>query len=147
MKREVVEVCPHCMNENIYKNWDTDIQGYTAKCQHCGKNIRLCSECRDAKDNPKHICDWHDGFCFRDEKKHRIISKADLSKAFEALKVLEGLKRTLLEAKKIRDEIINCENCIFYEPKPGDPAMGTCNYKNRDEVVFDDDYCSRGERK
>ena len=62
MKKEVVEVCPHCMRENIFKDWDIDSQGYMAKCQHCGHSIMLCDECMHADDNPKHICDWQDGF-------------------------------------------------------------------------------------
>ena len=35
---ECVEVCPHCDNENILQ-WNTEIQGFVAKCQHCGKKL------------------------------------------------------------------------------------------------------------
>lgn len=70
---EVVEMCPHCESENVYPDWDAKKQGYTAVCQTCGKEIKLCDECYHAKDNPGHRCDWMDtpegGHCFRDEPK------------------------------------------------------------------------------
>ena len=28
---EAVEVCPHCMGENVYPNWDVEKQGYIAE--------------------------------------------------------------------------------------------------------------------
>ena len=121
MKKEVVEVCPHCMRENIFKDWDIDIQGYLAKCQYCGETIRMCCSCLNADDNPKHICDWQDGFCFRDEKKNE-------------------------KKNDIKSDVVTCGECLFYTPKPDDPLMGKCNYKNRNEVVFEDDFCSRAER-
>lgn len=66
---EAVEVCPWCESENIYPNWDVEMQGYVAICQHCGKEIFLCDECRHADDNPKGKCDWRGGDkvgkCFR----------------------------------------------------------------------------------
>ena len=42
---ECVEVCPHCDSENILQ-WNTEIQGFVAKCQHCGKKMMLCDECQ-----------------------------------------------------------------------------------------------------
>ena len=117
MKREVVEKCKTCLKDNIFKDWNFDIQGYLAKCQYCGETIRMCCSCLNADDNPKHICDWQDGFCFRDEKKHGISS-----------------------------DVITCGECLFYTPKPDDALMGLCGYKNRNETVFEDDYCSRAER-
>ena len=116
MKREIVEKCKTCLKENIFKDWDIDSQGYMAKCQHCGHSIMLCDECMHADDNPKHICDFQ-SFCFRGELKHGTKS-----------------------------DVITCGECIFYTPKPEDPLMGKCNYKNRKETVFEDDFCSRAER-
>ena len=46
---ECVEVCPHCDNENILQ-WNTEIQGFVAKCQHCGKKMMLCDECQHEYD-------------------------------------------------------------------------------------------------
>lgn len=76
VKTEAVEVCPHCGMENVYPNWNVEKQGYEAVCQHCGKKIMLCDECRHADDNTEHWCDWceifsDDGsrsFCFRMKK-------------------------------------------------------------------------------
>lgn len=56
---ECVEVCPHCMGENVYPNYDVDTQGYIVHCQHCGKEIFLCDECMHNDDNPDMFCDWH----------------------------------------------------------------------------------------
>ena len=41
---ECVEVCPHCMGENVIQ-WNTEEQGFVAYCQHCGKKMMLCDEC------------------------------------------------------------------------------------------------------
>ena len=65
---EAVEMCPHCMGENVYPDWDAEIQGYIAVCSHCKTLIMLCDECLHSDDNPKQICDWSDndgGTCFR----------------------------------------------------------------------------------
>lgn len=66
---EVVETCPHCMNENIYPMWNTEKAGYITKCKHCGKEIFLCDECLHAEENKEQKCDWHEtecgGKCFR----------------------------------------------------------------------------------
>lgn len=56
---EVVEVCPHCDHENVYKNYKVEEHGYMAKCQHCGKIIMLCDECCHADDNPDQHCNWN----------------------------------------------------------------------------------------
>ena len=121
MKREIVEKCKTCLKENIFKAWNFDIQGYLAKCQYCGETIRMCCSCLNADDNPKHICDWQDGFCFRDEQKNE-------------------------KKNDIKSDVVTCGECLFYTPKPDDQMMGKCNYKNRNEVVFEDDFCSRAER-
>lgn len=58
------------------------------------------------------------------------------------------MKREVVEVcPHCGETICLCDECIFYTPNPDDALMGKCSYKNRDEVVFDDDYCSRGERK
>lgn len=66
---EVVETCPHCDSENVYPMWNVDIKGYVAVCEHCGKEISLCDECRHAEDNKDMRCDWCKtdcgGKCFR----------------------------------------------------------------------------------
>ena len=41
---EATELCPHCMGENVYPNWDVEKQGYIAKCKHCNEQIFLCDE-------------------------------------------------------------------------------------------------------
>lgn len=54
--REVVEVCPHCDNENVFANWRPQ-EGFVKQCQNCGRSIMLCSECPHSLNNG--ICDWH----------------------------------------------------------------------------------------
>ena len=126
MKREIVEKCKTCLKENIFKAWNFDIQGYLAKCQYCGETIRMCCSCLNADDNPKHICDWQDGFCSRDEQNEQKNKKKNKKK------------------NNIKSGVVTCGECLFYTPKPDDTLMGKCNYKNRNEVVFEDDFCSRG---
>ena len=65
LQTEAVEICPYCEQENYYPNWDTEKEGFIAKCSNCGKEIFLCDECLHAVDNPKLICDWNEGKCFR----------------------------------------------------------------------------------
>ena len=61
---EAVEVCPHCDNENVYPEWNTDIQGFITVCKYCGKKIFLCDECFHSEDNSAMHCDWHhEGNC------------------------------------------------------------------------------------
>lgn len=66
---EAVEICPHCMCENIFPNYSVGVDGYKVKCQHCGEEIMLCDECLHSDDNPHRKCDWHDtvygGACYR----------------------------------------------------------------------------------
>ncbi len=73
VETEAVETCPWCEGENVLPGWNTAKQGFVAKCNHCGREIFLCDECRHAEDNPFENCDWerkeHDGIiegrCFR----------------------------------------------------------------------------------
>ena len=67
---EVVEVCPHCMGENIMQ-WNTEEMGFVARCGHCGEKMMLCDECLHTilEDGEPHDCDWCDdcnGVCHRD---------------------------------------------------------------------------------
>ena len=57
---EAVEVCPHCMGENIYPMWETEISGFVAICKHCKEEILLCDECKHTilEDGEVHNCDW-----------------------------------------------------------------------------------------
>lgn len=57
---EAVEVCPHCMSENVYPMWDTEVSGFVAVCKTCGKEIFLCDECQHTieEDGEVHECDW-----------------------------------------------------------------------------------------
>lgn len=72
---EAVEVCPHCMSENIYPMWDTEVLGFVALCKYCGKEIFLCDECLHTieQDGEPHDCDWCEtecgGMCHRGETK------------------------------------------------------------------------------
>lgn len=69
---EAVELCPHCMEESIYPNWDKS-QGYKARCTHCRAEIMLCGKCLHTEDNKWGRCDWREtetgGVCFRGETK------------------------------------------------------------------------------
>lgn len=66
--REEVEICPHCMGENIIK-WNVKRDGYEIVCQHCGEKIMLCDACIHSDDNKHQKCDWcEDGGCFRKRK-------------------------------------------------------------------------------
>ena len=69
MQREVVEVCPHCGNENVWDDLDPVKNDYKAVCKECGKEIFLCDECMNAEDNPGQRCNWYKGKCFRGEIK------------------------------------------------------------------------------
>lgn len=63
---EAVEVCPHCMSENVYPNWDVNEKGFVAKCNHCGKEIFLCDECirhEDELNKNSCGCDWGCDWC------------------------------------------------------------------------------------
>lgn len=62
---EAVECCPHCGQENVYPNWNTEKQGYVAVCENCGQKIMLCDECFHSDDNKEMKCDWCNGKCFR----------------------------------------------------------------------------------
>lgn len=68
---EAVEICPCCMNENVYPMWDAAVSGFKAVCQHCGEEIFLCDECQHTEDKDGDICncDWckteHGGKCCR----------------------------------------------------------------------------------
>ena len=56
---EITDVCPHCEAENSFP-WDTEKDGYVAKCTECGSPMMLCDDCRHADDNPEGMCDWHE---------------------------------------------------------------------------------------
>ncbi len=88
MTTEAVEVCPHCMSENVFENWDVEKQGFVAKCWQCGHEIMLCDECLHADDNPKKVCDWHGvyangkmrgGSCFRGSTHEKSQKRAGAS--------------------------------------------------------------------
>ena len=64
MMREEVEMCPHCMGENVAQ-WDVERDGYQIECQHCGEKIMLCDACYHSDDNPNQKCDWSCEGCFR----------------------------------------------------------------------------------
>jgi hypothetical protein len=67
MMREEVEMCPHCMSENIIQ-WDVEKDGYEVKCQHCGEKIMLCDACYHSDDNHMMKCDWCEGIGCRRKK-------------------------------------------------------------------------------
>lgn len=68
MKRECIEVCPHCDTE-ITKKWDVEKDGYQVTCPNCGKKIMLCDECLHNEDNEGMRCDWsEERGCFRKPK-------------------------------------------------------------------------------
>lgn len=72
---ELVELCPFCMKENTYPDWNVDRQGFVAKCSHCGEEILLCDECHQIaiENGQSHMCDWEEtetgGKCRRGEWK------------------------------------------------------------------------------
>ena len=57
---EIVEVCPHCGNENVYLKGSSFPTNYKAFCKECGKEIFLCDECTHSKDNPTMSCNWQE---------------------------------------------------------------------------------------
>ena len=68
MKRECVEICPHCEQE-ITKKWDVEKNGYQITCPNGGKKIMLCDECLHSEDNEGMRCDWSEDLgCFRKPK-------------------------------------------------------------------------------
>lgn len=58
---EVIEVCPHCDEENVCPENMIEEENYIAVCQNCGRKIFLCDECLNADDNEEQDCDWHKG--------------------------------------------------------------------------------------
>lgn len=68
MLREEVEVCPHCMGENILL-YNVEENGYEVSCNHCGEKIMLCDACLYSKDNKERYYDWDEKTgCFRNRK-------------------------------------------------------------------------------
>lgn len=63
------EMCPYCMNEIFFPEWDVEKQGFVAVCTECGEEILLCDSCLHADDNIGRKCDWQKtkcgGECFR----------------------------------------------------------------------------------
>lgn len=53
--QEVVEMCSHCMNENVFKQWNVLKQGFETVCLHCGERLMLCDECNYLSGG---LCDW-----------------------------------------------------------------------------------------
>lgn len=41
----VEQDCPHCHND-VVMVWDVEMNGYTATCPFCGKELRLCNVCQ-----------------------------------------------------------------------------------------------------
>lgn len=73
MKREEVEVCPHCDGE-ITIQWDVEKDGYQISCPYCGNKIMLCDACKHSDDNPEQKCDWCEQYnCFRKPKNPPLI--------------------------------------------------------------------------
>ena len=71
MKRECIEVCPHCEKE-IMKKWDVEKKGYQITCPNCGKKMMLCDECLNSEDNVGMRCDWsEERGCFRQQKEKK----------------------------------------------------------------------------
>ena len=73
MKREEVEICPHCDNE-ITIQWNVEKDGYQISCPYCGNKIMLCDACKHSDDNPDMCCDWCEDYnCFRKPKNILLI--------------------------------------------------------------------------
>lgn len=136
MLREEIEICPHCMGENII-NWDVEKEGYKINCQHCGKEIMLCDACLHSDDNIGGQCDWsEDKGCWRQKKTNKeetlsyitdkIENLSDFEKKFSLLLLLKDYKTCLNfpkteDLKELKDYAIyrlietinyNCENLI-----------------------------------
>lgn len=88
MATETVEMCPYCMSENVFRNWDAQKQGFVAKCWQCGQEIMLCDECLHSDDNRTGRCDWHgvyangreiEGRCFRGVTHRKAQGRAGAS--------------------------------------------------------------------
>lgn len=73
MKREEVEVCPHCEQE-ITKRWDVEKNGFEITCPNCKQKIMLCGACMGYGDNLVLRCDWaKEKGCFRKRKGGQLI--------------------------------------------------------------------------
>ncbi len=104
---ESVEVCPHCMNENIYPMWDAEKTGYIVTCKHCGEEIFLCDECLHAADNTMGKCDWqkteYGGKCFRGIIKSNT---EDIVQKFQEKDISSFFKQQFnQEADRIMEEV------------------------------------------
>lgn len=92
---EVVEVCPHCGEENIYPMWNTEDSGFVAVCKHCGAEIMLCDECQHTVlvDGEIHNCDWCKTEC--GGKCHRGTTHDNQYTREQLLDVMSGYLRMI----------------------------------------------------
>ena len=73
---EIVEICPHCMEETVIaiEGWDGK---FTQRCWNCKRKLMLCSECffqREMIDNPnsRRECDWtEENGCWREREERK----------------------------------------------------------------------------
>lgn len=111
MKREEVEICPYCMNENIV-NWDVEKDGYEITCQYCGEKILLCDACLHSDDNKGGQCDWNDEKgCFRIHKQNNKFEKNRREKDVTSIKCVRcknKIKEKYFEGAKGKV----CKKCL-----------------------------------
>lgn len=55
---EIVEVCPHCDYENVYRVPLEEAGKPIRACHRCGRKIFICSECDDCVNYG--LCNWHE---------------------------------------------------------------------------------------
>lgn len=55
---EIVDVCPHCDYENVYRVPLEEAGKPIRACHRCGRKIFICSECDDCVNFG--LCDWHE---------------------------------------------------------------------------------------
>ena len=82
---EVVEVCPECGSENLFRNLDPVTVNYKVRCHECNAEMMLCSECMyDQKTGTyKTACDWREengrGVCKRGITDRKWFNTHDVS--------------------------------------------------------------------
>lgn len=100
MKREIVEVCPHCGEENI-RMWDVRRSGYEIRCCNCHKKMMLCDECFHSDDNLGGRCDWSEKHnCFRKRSDEERKKAGKLERGSEESASLEEILQYCFGCKK-----------------------------------------------
>lgn len=133
---ECVEVCPHCMGENILQ-LDPETENYEAECQHCGKKIMLCDECLHAEDNTAQKCDWtEEGGCFRKSRDGIWLILIADTQDIGHLGDLEGYIKSIPDDPEAKAHIKKVTSIGLAKGSIQHPAIPPCTGKLSSAIVL-----------